>query len=90
MRFADRVFKQFDFGFRKSEPGCCLWRGPANHPEPEYAPAQDAEYCNQVRESIRCTKPRLLSLAARFQDLVEDFDLPAHGVLVEFFDCPST
>jgi hypothetical protein len=29
-------------------------------------------------------------LAIRFQDLVEGFDLPAHGTPVEFFDCPGT
>ena len=90
MRFADQVFKQFDFGLRKSELDRCLWRGPANHREPEYAPVQDAEHRNQVREAVRCTKPRLLSLAARFQDLVEGFDLPAHGVPVEFLDCLGT
>ena len=44
------VFKQFDFGVREREFGGGLRRLSAGHGEPEYAPAQDAEDSDQVRQ----------------------------------------
>jgi hypothetical protein len=48
-RIVNDVFEQFDFGVREREFGGGLRRRSAEHGNPEYAPAQDAEDCDQVR-----------------------------------------
>jgi hypothetical protein len=82
---ADRG-KAFAIKGPKSTRQQSLRRTSADHCQPEYAPAQDAEYEDQIRKSIGGAQLRVLGLTSGFENLVERFDLPVHGVPVELLD----
>ena len=46
------------------------------HRHPEDAPAHNAENRDQIDQTLSGSQFRLLRLAARFEDLMEDLDLP--------------
>jgi hypothetical protein len=67
-----------------------LRRASANHRQPKHSPTRDAQYGDKVRKSIGGAQLRVLGFTSGFEDLVEGFDLPTHGIPVELLDCFCT
>ncbi|WP_225122940.1 hypothetical protein [Bradyrhizobium sp. BRP22] len=50
------------------------------------APAHNAEYRDQIRQSLSSPQLRVLCPTAGFEYLVEDLDLPSQGIPFELLD----
>ena len=75
-----------DFSRGQREVRRCLWGRPIEHRHPEDPPAQDAEDRDQIGQTLGGPKLQFLGFAARFEDLVEDLDLPSQSIPSELLD----
>ena len=85
-RACQQVIEHVEFGWRQSQACWGIWGRPIEHRHPEYAPAHDAEDGDQISKALSGPKPRIFSSASGLQDLVENLDVPSHGVPFKLFD----
>ena len=79
---------QFDPGQRETRSNVRLET--IKHSHPENSPTQYTEHRDQVGQTLGSPEPGALCSAARFEDLMEDFDLPTPGVPFNLLDGIAT
>jgi hypothetical protein len=80
------VIEHADFGRVNASGLRRVWGGTVEHRHPEDPPTQDAKVRDQTSQTLGGPELRLLSLAARFEDLVEHLDLSSQSVRFELLN----
>lgn len=80
------MIEKLDFGIRQRRLRRRIRRGAIEHRHPEDARAHNAENRDQIDQTLSGSQFRTLRLAARFEDLMEDFDLPPQRVPFDLLD----
>ena len=82
----NQFIKQEYFRRVQGDSGRQLRFGARQHGQSENPPPDNAENGDQVGQSFGAAKFGFLSLASRFENLVEHFDFPPPGLPVQLFD----